>query len=398
MVKTLYGEDMKENDYLVRKFKDETAAIYSIENDNEISGIHRYVISTRDTRNMMNFPEIINCDFTALMRNGITNALKSLNHLEKLSMINSRNVNVYHILRGGLNFQLRDVLRKAFGYKWHSSSYIYSQRVKEGVGFVISEDTYRKFEVPDEATVYSADIVASGASLDNSLVYLEKYMETKKLKLKNFVFITIGGKRAEDVLNRWDKRFKEAHPGYEKTILIYLEGRFALGDSDTPLKNVLPDTDLLRNYKFGALLSPEFEHSQFEKMIIALEGCVIYDGGKKAFEPVNHIIDVLEFWEKQKSYAVAEKVSLWDEYNARFPLDMYVEGSKESVKASFEQLKSRKEQYWKGVTDEEYQRLFNRFSWLWSEERIASSMEPGSLSGVCGKKILYLNSLFRAAE
>ncbi len=383
---------MKNNDYLVRKFKDETAAIYSIEREGKPAGIRRYVISTRDTRNMMNFPEIINCDFTTLMRNGITNALKSLNHLEKLSVINSRSVNVYHILRGGLNFQLRDVLRKAFGYKWHSSSYISSQRVKEGVGFVISEDTYRKFEVPDNATVYSADIVASGASLDNSLVYLEKYMETKKLKLKNFVFITIGGKRAEEVLSKWDKRFREVHPGYEKTILIYLEGRFALGSPSTPIKNVLPDTDLLRNYKLGALLSPEFEHSQFEKMIIALEGCAIYDGGKKAFEPVNHIVDVLEFWEKQEKYAREDNVSLWDEYNARFPLDMYMGVS------SYRELKENKEKYWKGVGDDEYRRLYNRFSWLWSDERIESSKKPGSLKGVCEKKILYLNSLFKASE
>lgn len=388
---------MKESDYLVRQFKDETAAIYSIENENKSSLIHRYVVSTRDTRNMMNFPEIINCDFTALMRNGITNALKSVNHLEKLSMINSRNVNVYHILRGGLNFQIRDVLRKAFGYKWHSSSYISSQRVKEGVEFVISEDTYRKFEVPDDATIYSADIVASGASLDNSLFYLEKYLETKHLRLKNFVFITIGGVRAEEVLEKWDKRFREVHRDYNKTILIYLEGRFALGNTTTPLKNVLPDTDLLRNYKLGALLSPEFEHSQFEKMIIAMEGCVIYDGGKKAFEPINHIIDVLDFWEKQKEYAEQENISLWEEYNARFPLDLYLEKSAGNKPAGPDLLKKRKEEYWQGVSDDEYLRLFNRFNWLWSKGRIESSKFSGSLLEVCEKKILYLNSLFKAS-
>ncbi len=384
------GVTMEKSDFLVRKFKDETAAIYSIERESGSSDLHRYIVSTRDTRNMMNFPEIINCDFTALMRNGITNALKSLNHLEKLSIINSRNVNVYHILRGGLNFQMRDVLRKAFGYKWHSSSYISSQRVKEGVQFVISEDAYRKFEVPNNATIYSADIVASGASLDNSLVYLEKYLEQHHLELKNFVFITIGGLRAEEVLEKWDARFKKTHRNYGRTVLIYLEGRFALGSTDTPLHNVLPDTDLLRNYKLGALLSPEFEHSQFEKMIIALEGCAIYDGGKKAFEPVNHIIDVLEFWEKQRDFARAEKAALWEEYNARFPLDMYINGTPEL-------LKERKAPYWKGVPDDEYVRLFNRFNWLWSKERIASSKLPGSLLSVCEKKISYLNSLFKAS-
>lgn len=389
---------MEEKEFLVRRFKDETAAIYSIESESRVSAIHRYIVSTRDTRNMMNFPEIINCDFTGLMRNGITNALKSLNHLEKLSLINSRNVNVYHILRGGLNFQIRDVLRKAFGYKWHSSSYISSQRVKEGVEFVISDDAYRKFEVPDNATVYSADIVASGASLDNSLVYLEKYMENKNLELNNFVFITIGGKRAEEVLEKWDRRFRKTHPHYERTVLVYLEGRFALGGVQTPLENVLPDTDLLRNYKLGALLSPEFEHSQFEKMIIPLEGCVIYDGGKKAFEPVNHIIDVLEFWEKQRDYARKKKTSLWQEYNTRFPLDMYMEDSDTSKIGTPELLHEHKKEYWRGVPVDEYERLLNRFKWLWSEDRIEAARRPGTLLEVCEKKIQYLNSLFKASE
>jgi hypothetical protein len=118
---------------LIRKFKDEAVAVYLLEHEKGSNDFRRYVVSTRDTRDLMNYPEIINCDFTNLMQNGITNALKGINILEGLSTINSKSVNVYHILRGGLNFKVRDALKKAFGYKWHSSSYISSQRVlKEG--------------------------------------------------------------------------------------------------------------------------------------------------------------------------------------------------------------------------------------------------------------------------
>ena len=312
------------SDYLRRQFKDEAVSLYSIESDTESSVLSRYVVSTSDTRNMLNFPEIVNSDFTNLMKNGITNALKGLNNIKHLSRINSKQVNVYHILRGGLNFEMRNALHKAFGYKWHSSSYISSQRHEKDGEFTITDDSYRKFQIPDNATVYSADIVASGASLDNSLHFLDNYLTTENLKIKNFVFVTIGCSKAEDVLEKWDLNFKKNHPEYDKTILIYIEGRFALGDKKLPLYNVLPNTDLLKNYRFGALLTPEFEFSQFEKMIIPLEACAIYDGGKKSFEPVQHIMDVLEFWEKQEKAAAAQSLSLWDEYNARFPLDMYL--------------------------------------------------------------------------
>ncbi|MDA3941172.1 MAG: hypothetical protein PF693_17990 [Spirochaetia bacterium] len=297
---------------------------------------------------------------------------------------------------GGLNFEVRNALQKAFGYKWHSSSYITSQRFEENGEFSISDDSYRKFQIPDDPTIYSADIVASGASLDNSLHYLDNYLTRKKINLKNFFFVTIGGIKAEEVLEKWDKIFKQNHPEYERTILIYLEGRFALGSKNSPLNNVLPNTDLLKSYKLGSLISPEYEFSQFEKMIIPIEGCVIYDGGKKSFEPVKHIIDILEFWEKQEKSAVDQNLSLWNEYNARFPLDMYLMSGTTKPADSFLSLKKRKEEYWRGVNDHEYKQLFDKFRWLWSDSRISRAGEAGSLISTCQKKISYLKSLLEA--
>ena len=342
---------------------------------------------------MLNFPEIVNSDFTNLMKNGLTNTLKGLNNISHLSSISSKQVNVYHILRGGLNFEVRNALHKAFGYKWHSSSYISSQRHEENGEFAIADDSYRKFQIPDNATVYSADIVASGASLDNSLHFLDSYMTTEKLKIKNFVFITIGCSKAEDVLEKWDAIFKKNHPEYEKTILIYLEGRFALGNKKLPLFNVLPNTDLLKNYKFGALLTPEYEFSQFEKMIIPLEACSIYDGGKKSFEPVQHIMDILDFWEKQERSAIGQNLSLWNEYNSRFPLDMYLPLETMKVEDNYYNLKKGKEEFWQGISDLEYKQLFDKFRWLWSDSRISRAKVNGSLAGTCHKKINYLKSL-----
>jgi hypothetical protein len=331
------------------------------------------------------------------MQNGVTNALKGINILEGLSTISSKTVNVYHILRGALNFEVRDALRKAYGYKWHSSSYISSQRVLKEGHFEISEDYYRKFIMPDNVTIYTADIVASGVSLNHSIEYINTYLESQKLHLKNMVFITIGCIEAENVLSKWHRVFKESFPGFERTFLIYLEGRFGLATEDTPLYNCIYDTDLLKNYKLGALLSPEYEHSQFDRMIIGLEACAIYDGGKKGFEPVNHIKDVLEFWEKQQETAQSNDLTLWEEYNARFPLDLYFSDIRRLELGNSDMLEENKARYWQGLTKEEYRKLHAKFSWLWSQERIQSAQVPGSLLQVCQKKIKYLKSLIADA-
>ncbi len=380
-------------DRLVRKFKDEAVAVYRIEGSGPEEDFRRYTVSTRDTRDLMNYPEIINCDFTNLMQNGVTNALKGINILERLSSLSSKSVNVYHILRGGLNFKVRDALRKAFGYKWHSSSYVSSQRVLKEGKYEVSEDSYRKFLIPDQAIIYSADIVASGVSLEHGIEYINNYLVSHGYRLKNFIFITIGCSEAEKVLARWHKRFKESFPEYGRTILVYLEGRFALATRNTPLHNFLYDTDLLKSYKLGALLSPEFEHSQFDRVIIGLEGCAIYDGGKKGFEPVNHVRDILEFWEKQLKTAGERQLSIWEEYNARLPLDLYFRDMASLEEGGPAVLRENKERYWQDLSLEEYGTLYARFKWLWTEERIAASRQPGSFARVCEKKIKYLKSL-----
>lgn len=378
---------------LVRRFKDEAVAVYEVDDNKVVEGFKKYVVSTRNTRDLMNFPEVINCDFTNLMLNGLTNALKGLNHIEKLSCISSKNVNVYHILRGGLNFEIRNALTKAFGYKWHSSSYLTSQRVLKEGKFEISENYYRKFIIPDNATIYTADIVASGVSLDNGIEYLYNYVENKKYRLKNMIFITIGCEVAENILEKWHNVLKSKFPDYEKTILIYIEGRFGLANQLTNLYNKLPETDLLKSYKDDALITPEFEHSQFEKMIIGLEACVIYDGGKKGFEPVNHIKDIIEFWEKQLNTAQEKNLSLWEEYNKRFPLDMYFNDLSEGIVGDYNSLMENKKNYWVGISEEEYKKLFSKFLWLWSENRIKNAKVPGSFANVCKKKLDYLKSL-----
>jgi hypothetical protein len=383
---------------LCLRFKNEAAAVYEIrpacegEPSRSSSEIIRYVISSNGTRNLINFPEILNRGFTDEMARGLTYAFIGIDRLESLSTISSKSVNVFHILRGGLNFRLVDVLRNAFGYKWHSSSFVSSQRVRIGESFGIEEDAYRKFVIPQNPTVYAGDIVATGASLHNALGFLAHYLVDHRIQLRNFVFVTLGGQEVEPVLCHWHQQFRASFPRYDRTILIYLEGRFAVARDDTPLATRSPGTDLLRNYKLGSLHTPEFEYSQFEKLIIPLEACVIYDGGKKSFEPIHHMEEIRSFWRRQKAWALENGVSLWDEYNRRFPLDPYFADAALSTPGGPRRLAEVRSSMWSGLTLDDYTRLYQRFRWLWTDERLRMARRPGSFASVCDKKLAYLDS------
>ena len=75
---------------------------------------------------------------------------------------------------------------------------------------------------------------------------------------------------------------------------------------------------------------------------------------------------------------------------------MYVVPESNSEIDGYLWLKKKKEEYWQGLSDTEYKHLFNKFKWLWTDSRIKSSREKGSLTATCNKKISYLNSLIDA--
>jgi hypothetical protein len=128
-----------------------------------------------------------------------------------------------------------------------------------------------------------------GAGLD---VIVEHVQEIGS-SVRGLVLFTIGCHKAEKLLEDLDARMRAAFPGYTRTVLVYLEAKFRLVDSKTPLRIAVQGTDLVR---LDALLSPELALSQFEAPAYPLERCAIYDAGSRAFDIPTYRDDLLEYW------------------------------------------------------------------------------------------------------
>jgi hypothetical protein len=83
----------------------------------------------------------------------------------------------------------------------------------------------------------------------------------------------------------------------------------------TPMRIKIDGTDLLRA---NGLLAPEFILSNYESPAFPIERCTIYDAGSRAFDVVEYLADVTEYWEKCAELATSG-VTFQELLKERFP-------------------------------------------------------------------------------
>jgi len=261
--------------------------------------IDAFVASTPETRRICNDPRCVGLDYTRSLSMACAAVLKA--GAGRLGLVERETV-VVNILRGGLNFGLREALADAFGWNVHASCFLSAQRARnaEGDGWHMTENTYRKLRFPQSVSLVIGDVVATGTSLAYALDTLVEAAHVDGVQLKRIVFFTYGGEKAKEILEVVDARCRGLFPGYAGTSLFFLEGVFAVADRTTPLAIKIPGTDLLRR---DAVMAPEFIASQDEDPAFALERCVIYDAGSRAFAPDEYAEDVIDYWRKTKELA-----------------------------------------------------------------------------------------------
>ena len=311
--------------------------------------IESYIFSSPSSRQIMNHPEIFGCRYTDLMEETMTRALKDFPGRESIGKLDPKTISVIHFLRSGLNFGIRNGLWRAFDFNTHLSSFLTSQRQRDQYGrWYIKDDQYRKLEIPQNASFFIGEIVATGVTVRNGFDIIFHQAKNLGRPIRNIFFFTIGCHKIEKTLRRYDRLFRSIFPGYNKTYLIYLEGKFHLADSKTRTAIKVQGTDLMR---YPALLSPEFELAQLKDPAYLLERCVIYDGGARAFNVVRYLEDVRGYWEEMLSRAengwtLKEAVEdRWPPGEYRLTLEKFIE----------EKLKT-----WKNINRELLKKIYRR--------------------------------------
>ncbi len=259
------------------------------------SAIQKFVLSTPETRAICNDPFLAGIAYTRALQKGCTKALQALRSLKMLSLQEQQTI-ILHILRGGLNFGLREAVADAFDFSYHASAFVSAQRIRkssESPDWIITESGYQKLSLHDSTHVIFGDVVATGTSLQHGLRKMAESSLDHGVQVSGITLFTIGSPRAHEVLEELDRSYRETFDAYTGATVVYLEGIFQMATFSTPMRIKLDGTDLLRT---NALLTPEFIESQYEKPSFPLERCTIYDAGSRAFDIVEYFEDVMDYW------------------------------------------------------------------------------------------------------
>jgi len=339
---------------LERLSKAPEASWYALRGEHQRQ-VERYVVTTPQGREVANRPELLGVDFNLSLHEGMASAFRTAPFRELIAGHPESGVCVVNFLRGGLNFEIRRALHSAYGFNRHPSAFMSSQRFRNAEGrWGVKEDMYRKLDIPRDAVLVMGDVVATGVTMKNGLEVILDHLVELGSSARALVFFTIGCHKAEKVLEDLDVKLREAFPSYERTILVYLEAKFRLVDSQTPLRIGIPGTDLIRR---GAHMTPELEASQYDVPGSMLERCVIYDAGSRAFDIPHYCEDVAEYWEEMAGFA-KEGWTLREARDERWP---------QRLRGTEEEFLTLRQGSWSGVDDAEIRGLYRQLVDFWAQ-------------------------------
>ncbi len=279
--------------------------------------IKTYVFSSPESRAITNNPFIIGTKYTNYLKQACSDALKTLKELKLLNSKEKESV-VFNILRGGLNFSLREALADSFSWNLHSSSFVSAQREysKDSNEWLIKENTYSKVFFPKIFQAFMGDVVATGTSLTYALNSIVEKSREQSVELSELTFFTIGGEEAVKRILSFLEKINAQQKIQAVANIIFFDACFDVADETTNLKIQLEGTDLIRTRT--EFMAPEFIESQYENPAYPLERCAIYDAGSRAFWVKEYLEDVIDYWEKVHCLA-KDGLSFEEMIKERFP-------------------------------------------------------------------------------
>lgn len=264
----------------------------------EIADSMVYIVSQKESRNLITHPELMGLDVHNSLLPATADFLSFFQKQDRLG-----NINILNILRGGLNFPIEQscaLLQAA----QPTVSFVTSERMTIGENISL-QMKYQKLIPITDATIIVGDIIASGSTLRNVIVYMADYYDDCGKMPRNIIVFTIGTFHTLSTIQSLDKFLRQKWPSFEGIIPVFYEGIFNVYDNSGITKLNTVGLDF---YLADAFILPQLRFSYFDQPSAIFEKCVIYDGGDRRFNPTAHMNLICNYWHRlllDESYDVA---------------------------------------------------------------------------------------------
>ena len=273
-------------DCLSRVYQGGEASLYKLRGEGREN--RYYILSGPGSHNLLAFPEVIGYDcYTALVEE---TALALPRFLQEKP---ERGIDIFTILRGGLNYPLEEAAHRS-GIPVKYMHFVSCERIIQNKEILGLDVRYQKITPSPDRVIAIGDILATGDTLRRCLEHLVMEFETFGGSIRKIILFTIGGTRAIDLLEELTPAIRSRFPDFEGFDCCFYEGIFSVYTNKGASGINTPDIDFGWN---EGLVSPEFRTFVMEHPDALLEKCIIYDGGARRYEIPLHIDEVLEYWE-----------------------------------------------------------------------------------------------------
>lgn len=286
-----------ENALLRREGVTKGVSLYSLDCPNALN--QYMIVSHKDSRELMRSPEVVSFDAYQALLEPTAETLRFL--LDK--GLNTR-VNIFTILRGGLNYPLEECCHRV-GMQVDNIDFFSCERVFDGDNIAGLDIRYEKVTPANDCTLLIGDIFASGSTFAHCFRHLVNELDRQGGCLRRVVFFTIGGTRLVPLAESLTEEMRELWPDFEGFTVIFYEGAFSVYENHGCTGVNRPEVDF--GWQDG-VVSPEFRRCVLEDDDALFEKCIIYDGGARRYTIPEHFDEVVEYWEGIRQ--VADEASM----------------------------------------------------------------------------------------
>ena len=249
-----------------------------------------YIVSEAETRKLMNSPEIVGYEVYKCLINATAQMMYFLKEKKKIT-----SANILSILRGALNYPLEESCYREH-IRVHDISFMSCERVFEEGEMSGLAIKYSKITMVSGSTLMIGDIIASGETLIHCLKDVIDLYRAHNSQLRNILIYTIGGKKGIEILEEMTTDIRKFWPEFEGFIVVYYEGIFNCYEEGDKGVSGINRANIDFYWKDG-IVAPAFRRQTLSMRDPLFEKCTIYDGGARRYEIMEHINEVLEFWE-----------------------------------------------------------------------------------------------------